>query len=208
MNTRYFDERAKAWDDDPVKIDRAQALANELRSYLHPGISMHAYEFGCGTGLLGYFLRNSFGSITLADSSEEMIKVLKEKIRMEQIENLHPLITDLQTDGIKPEAYDVLFTFMTLHHITDLETVVFKFYKMIKHSGYVCIADLVTEDGTFHENMENFDGHNGFERNFIEKLLKQTGFKIKLYKIFFKLTKTLNNGISREYPLFLLIAQK
>jgi predicted TPR repeat methyltransferase len=208
MSTKYFDDKAKEWENDPVKIERAFILANEIKDFLKPDNSMTAFEYGCGTGLLGYFLRDSFRSITLADNSEGMIKVLKDRIKDEHISNLHPLLMDLLTSDAASDEYDLIFTFMTLHHITDLETIFSKFGNMIRNNGYLCIADLEKEDGSFHENMTDFAGHLGFTKEELEKLLITHGFRICLFKTFYQIDKLMKDGTRKSFPLFMLMAQK
>lgn len=209
MNTpAYFNKKAKEWDNDPHKVERAYILASEIKDFLKPDKSMTAFELGCGTGLLGFFLKDSFGSIMLADSSEGMIRVLRERISNEHIENLQPVLMDLLTDDAGQETFDVIFTLMTLHHIIDMDTILFKFSKMLRHNGYLCIADLEREDGSFHENMSNFEGHYGFEKEELERLLSRHGFRICIYKNFYRIEKTLNSGDKKVFPLFMLMAQK
>jgi ubiquinone/menaquinone biosynthesis C-methylase UbiE len=209
MNTpAYFNEKAKEWDNDPNKVERAYILASEIKDFLKPDKSMKAFELGCGTGLLGFFLKDSFGSIMLADSSDGMINVLKERIKNEHIENLQPVLMNLLTDDAGQETFDVIFTLMTLHHIIDLDTILFKFSKMLRHNGYLCIADLEREDGSFHENMSDFEGHYGFKKRELEKLLSRYGFRMCLYKNFYRIEKTMKSGDKKVFPLFMLIAQK
>jgi len=208
MHINYFDKKAKEWENDPMKVDRAFILANEIKDYLKPDISMTAFELGCGTGLLGYFLRDFFQSITLADSSEKMIKVLQDRINNEHISNLHPLLMDFLTHDPGAKEYDVILTFMTLHHITDLDTILFKFSKMLRNNSYLCIADLEKEDGTFHENTTNFDGYHGFEKEDLEKLLTKFGFRICMFKTFYQIEKIMNDGKKKVFPLFMMMAQK
>ena len=78
-----FDERAKDWDSDPMKVERAHAVADAIRAALPLRPDMTAFEYGCGTGLLSFFLKDDFSSITLADTSQGMLDVLSEKIRAE-----------------------------------------------------------------------------------------------------------------------------
>ncbi|MBN2214778.1 MAG: class I SAM-dependent methyltransferase [Bacteroidales bacterium] len=205
---KYFNDRANGWENDPMEVERAFVSANEIKDFLKPDRSMTAFELGCGTGLLGYFLKDSFLSITLADSSERMIEALKDRIRNNHITNLHPLVMDLLTQDTGLKKYDVIFTLMTLHHITDLDTILFKFGNMLRKNGYLCIADLEKEDGTYHENMSDFQGHHGFKKENLEKLLVRYGFRICFYKTFFIIEKTMNNGRKKEFPLFMLMAQK
>jgi predicted TPR repeat methyltransferase len=61
-----FDERAESWDDDPVRVARAAAVAEGIRSRVPLSSAMRALEYGCGTGLLSFELRHELGHITLA----------------------------------------------------------------------------------------------------------------------------------------------
>ncbi len=208
MYTKYFDDKARDWDNDPMKVERAFSLASEIKHFLKPDKPMTAFELGCGTGLLGYFLKDAFSSITLADNSEGMINVLKDRIRDEHISNLHPLLADLLTADPGFLEYDVIITLMTLHHINDLDTIISRFGKMLRNNGYLFIADLEKVDGTFHENMTNFEGYHGFEKAELEKLLARYGFRICLHKTFYQIEKTMNDGSKKVFPLFLMVANK
>ncbi len=202
-----FNDQAKDWDNDPQKIERAKILADELIRFLNPDGSGRAFEFGCGTGLLSYFLRNSYQSITPADSSPGMIEELKKKIVAENLQSIHPLLLTSSLHAPEAPSYNAVFTLMTLHHIIDIKTILSTFNQMLKTCGVICIADLVSEDGSFHSGDPSFDGHNGFDKQELCSLLEQTGFTICLYKIFYTIEKPVS-GIQRHYPLFVVIAQK
>ncbi len=208
MNMEYLDKITKGWESDPMKIERAFILANEIKRYIKPDKSLNAFELGCGTGILGYFLKDDLCSITLADSSEETIGALKERIDDEHFINLQPLLIDLVKQDAGAKQYDLIFTLMTLHHIADLDTIMTKFSKMLRSNGHLCIADLEKEDGTFHENMANFEGYHGFERADLGELLHRYGLRIHLYKTFYEIKKTMNDGNIKVFPLFMLIAQR
>ena len=75
-----FDERAKDWDTDPMKVERAQSVADAIRRAVPLTADMSALEYGCGTGLLSFALQSHLGKITLADTSLGMLSVLTEKI--------------------------------------------------------------------------------------------------------------------------------
>ena len=66
MTTSDFDARAATWDDDPTKVERAQAVADAIVRHVSLTGAMNAMEFGCGTGLLSFMLRPRLGRITLA----------------------------------------------------------------------------------------------------------------------------------------------
>ena len=95
-----FDERAKDWDSDPKKVERARVVADAIRKSIPLSNEMNALEYGCGTGLLSFALQSDLGQITLADTSQGMLDVLKEKIVASGMTNMHPVRLDLATDPI------------------------------------------------------------------------------------------------------------
>ena len=203
----HFDNEAKDWDNDPEKTERAVVFAKEIIDFIKPDKTLDALEFGCGTGLLSFQLKDYFKTITLADNSEGMIKVLQEKIVKEGVENFIPLHIESLESDLKINEYDVIYTLMTLHHIPDVNNIVKVFNSILKSGGYLCIADLVKEDGSFHSEHDNFDGHNGFDRNELSATLSNNGFNVEFYKICFEIEKEMGNK-SKKYPLFLMICKK
>lgn len=203
----HFDKLAQDWDNDPKKAERALLIAKEIIDFIKPNQKLNALEFGCGTGLLSFQLKDHFKTITLADNSEGMIKVLNEKIDKAGIQNFIPLHIDLIERDLKKDAYDVLYTLMTLHHIADVDHILKEFHTVLKTDGYLCIADLVQEDGSFHAHLDDFKEHNGFDRKDLSTVLSNNGFDIVYDQICFEIEKTVDNKV-RNYPLFLMICKK
>lgn len=201
-----FDKQAKEWDNDPQKVERAEVFAKEIVDFIKPKRQMNALEFGCGTGLLSFKLKDDFNNITLTDTSGSMIDVLKEKISKGGLNNFVPYKTDLLKDEINFSNIDVIYTSMTLHHIIDLKAILNKFKSVLNPNGYLCIADLVKEDGSFHSHIANFDGHNGFDRNELSKILSKSGFKVEYYNECYTIRKQKEDKIV-EYPLFIMICK-
>jgi 2-polyprenyl-3-methyl-5-hydroxy-6-metoxy-1,4-benzoquinol methylase len=202
-----FDDDAKTWDNDPSKAERASALAGEIRTFLKPDGSGTALEFGCGTGLLSFFLKDDFKKISLADTSAGMIEVLKEKIADQNIANFLPLQIDLFKEDLRPAQFDTIYTLMTLHHVKDIAGILRIFHSLVKPGGTICIADLDKEDGSFHAKHPDFDGHKGFDRKELESKLKAAGFQAEYYSIFYTIERETAEGTKR-YPLFLMVGKR
>lgn len=200
-----FDLKASKWDNDPIKIERAIAVAEGIKKVIPLTNTMKGFEYGCGTGLLSFALQPFLGSLILADSSEGMLSVLNDKIAESKVQNMSYIKLDLETDELPDQKYDLIYTLMTLHHIADIEKILGKFYDMLGASGYLCIADLYKEDGSFHGN--GFNGHNGFEELELTKLIKNAGFSVVDFSRVFKLYKGEGEN-KKEYPIFLMIAKK
>lgn len=127
--TSSFDDRAQTWDADPVKQERAEAVATVLRQRVPLSPAWQALEYVCGTGLLSFVLYADLGRITLADSSPGMLAVLDRKIAAAGLMHLHPLALDLLTDPLPAERYDLLYTLMALHHVADVG------WQLVEHGG-------------------------------------------------------------------------
>lgn len=133
--------------------------------------------------------------------------MLMQKIKDARFTNMTPIMMDLSKNGENNDRkFDIIYTLLTLHHISDIDEVIKSFSNMLNPLGYICIVDLDEEDGSFHG--DSFDGHNGFNRyELTEKLLKYNFKNIK-WKICYENTKKFENGTERKYPLFLMIGQK
>ena len=200
-----FDEKAQEWDNDPVKLERAAAVAAAIRNRVRLSPDLSALEYGCGTGLLSFALYRELGSITLADSSAGMLAVLREKIAASGADHLRPMRLDLTVDPLPAERYDLIYTLMTLHHVSDVDRILRDFHALLRPDGALCIADLDREDGSFHG--AGFDGHHGFEREALQDQLARAGFGEIQFDTCYMMRKPQGEG-AREYPVFLAVARK
>lgn len=201
-----FDERVKDWDSDPDKVKRARTVADAIRNVLPLTQNMSALEYGCGTGLLSFALQSDLGQITLADTSQGMLDVLGEKIASANVTNMHPIRLDLSSDPIPAERYDLTYSLMTLHHIHDTDDILKKFHALLEPEGYLLVADLDKEDGTFHTDGST-DVHLGFDRGELQKKVESVGFGNVKFSTVYEITKKIGNK-EKTFPIFLMVAQK
>jgi ubiquinone/menaquinone biosynthesis C-methylase UbiE len=200
-----FDDRAKDWDADPTKVERAYAIADAIASNVPLRSDMRALEYGCGTGLLGLRLRPYIGDLTLADVSDGMLEVVREKLAAKPDAHVHPLKLNLVADPLPGRQFDLVCTAMTLHHIANTDAVLRRFSSVLAPSGYLCIADLDTEDGTFHGPGE--DVHHGFDRQALGEKSAHAGLRVIRFITAYTMHK-MTAGAKRTYPIFLMVAQK
>jgi ubiquinone/menaquinone biosynthesis C-methylase UbiE len=201
-----FDEQAKGWDSDPMKVHRAKTVAEAIRSAIPLTQQMSALEYGCGTGLLSFAFQSDLGQITLADTSQGMLDVLGEKIAAAGLTNMHRARLDLSIDPLPAERFDLTYSLMTLHHIADAKGILRKFHALLEPSGILCIADLDKEDGTFHTDGMT-DVHLGFERDELQKWVENAGFADVKFSTAFEIKKKIDD-IEKTFPVFLLTARK
>lgn len=196
-----FSQKARTWESNPIHAQRSEAIAKNLVDRVSINTNMNGMEFGAGTGLLSFILANRFNSITMIDSAEGMVEVMQEKVEESQHNNLKPLLFDLTEVAYEKGSFDAIFSQMALHHVSDVDAIFERFHSMLNSGGFLAIADLYTEDGSFHG--EGFDGHNGFDALELEAKMKKAGFTNVQTETCFTMPKGTEN-----YPLFLMIAIK
>jgi ubiquinone/menaquinone biosynthesis C-methylase UbiE len=200
-----FDEKAKNWDADPERAKRARAVAEAVRKHVPLNPGMTAFEYGCGTGLLGFALHPYLSHVTMADSSPGMLAVLRKKIEAGGVTNMAPVRLDLETDPPPGERVDLIFTMMALHHVRDVPKILKNFYALLAEPGTLCVADMDREDGSFHG--PDFTGHRGFDRTELAELAEKTGFERIRFDTVYQISKK-TDGNKKTYSMFLMIAEK
>ncbi len=198
-----FDARARDWDKNQRYIDRSEAVAKAMRQIIPLQKEMKALEYGAGTALLSFALKDQFDEITLMDNSREMTQVAAEKIEEQQVRNMKSLFYDLEHEDYDGK-FDVIYTQMVMHHVNDIDAMLAKFNQLLNPGGYLAIADLYSEDGSFHG--EGFNGHLGFDVNVLGNQLKVAGFSDIKHQQCFVIPKTDEQGKTKEYPVFLISA--
>lgn len=198
-----FDVKAATWDDDPKRVERANAVADAIRAAVPLTAATAVFEYGCGTGLLGFALQPHVASVTMADSSAGMLEVLERKILASGMTGLRPLRLDLATDPLPPDRYDLAVSLLVLHHVPDTAGLLTSFHALLRDSGRIALADLDAEDGSFHG--PGFEGHHGFDRQALGRLAQSNGFTQVRFETVFRTSKQTASGL-KEFPLFLMTA--
>lgn len=200
-----FDAKAGDWDKNQAHIERSEAVAQALLQKVPLDRKMKALEFGAGTGLLSFLLKDHIRRITLIDNSSEMINTIRKKITDQGINHMHPLRIDLEHEDF-PETFDLIYSQMAFHHVEKLELVIRKLILMLNAGGTLVIADLYPEDGSFHG--DGFNGHKGFDPDMLSLMLEQAGLEQVQYKQCYTVKKENRKGQFAEYPVFLMKAVK
>ena len=205
LDAAHFDSKARQWDDNPVFVERGLKIAQAVREAVPLNRDMHALDYGCGTGLLAFPLKDEVGSMLLADTSPGMLQVAAEKITAHGATHMKTARLDLLSDPAPAEKFDLVVTAMTLHHIPDTDRILHVFHDLLNPGGSLCIADLDREDGSFH-GIE-VDVHHGFDRDDLARRAAQAGFADVSFRTVFSITKEHETG-ARDYPVFLMTARR
>ena len=201
-----FDKKAKDWDDNR-RIQRSKVIAEKIIDYVNLQETFSGLEFGCGTGLISLNLYDKLGKITCIDTSSGMIKQLEDKVAEHNLDKITVTQLNINDDHDLKSEYDIIYSSMSLHHVTSLEETLQNFYDLLQDGGQLCIVDLDKEDGSFHTQESNFLGHNGFEQKELSQLLEQVGFNNIMSETFYNDERSIGNR-NIEYSLFIMKAQK
>jgi ubiquinone/menaquinone biosynthesis C-methylase UbiE len=196
----HFAHKSKSWDMSSMRVKNAKSIADLIVKNIDFRDSMEIMDLGAGTGLLSYFVSPHVDKIIAVDNSPSMLKEFKLKAS-EFDSHIEVIEADISEKEINRKI-DGIISSMTIHHIEDTKALFLKLYKMLNENGFIAIADLDSEDGSFHSDNAGVH-HHGFDRNELEKIAKEVGFK----DIKFDLASTINKP-HRSFTVFLMTASK
>ena len=192
-----FDEKAATWDASQRRRELAKAIAESIKESVELKPNMHILDVGAGTGLLTREIISFVASVTGVDSSQKML---------EKFEQIGKKCIPLHCDIIKYQpqrSFDGVISSMTMHHIEDTREFFEKLNSLLKPEGFIAIADLEKEDGSFHDHGNEGVHHFGFDKEELFELAKEGGFFDISIKEVYRVKKP-----NREYPVLLLVAKK
>ncbi len=195
----HFKHRAQTWDTADVRVNGAKKIANAIEKNIQLNKDMEILDFGVGTGLLGFEIAKKVKQVYGVDTSLNMLEKLQEKNTPElHINTFHQNILE---EPIQ-KTFDGVISSMTLHHVENLKHFFETIYKNIKKDGFLAIADLESEDGTFHSDNTGVH-HFGFDTQELCTIVSKAGFKNISFEHANTITKPHN-----DFKVFLLLAYK
>jgi ubiquinone/menaquinone biosynthesis C-methylase UbiE len=202
-----FDEKAASWDKEPGRVKLANDIADAIldEEILTP--DMDVLEFGCGTGLLTLRLQPLVHSVTGVDSSQGMLGVLRSKIETRNLTNIEIQCLDTAKGDVLEGSYHLVVCSMTLHHVKEIGPLIDQFHEITVARGFLCVADLDTEDGQFHGDNDTVF-HHGFDRAALRRALMEGGFEDIRDRTAASMIKPLPDGGKRSFGVFLMTGRR
>lgn len=204
---RDFDAAAATWDEKPARVKLAGEVAEAIIRRVAPNQTMHAADFGCGTGLLSLKLQPLVASITGIDSSPGMLDILRAKVAEGKLTNVHSQLVDVEKGETVTGKFDLITSSMTLHHIVDPKALLQHLNAALVPGGILAIADLEPDGGLFHDDNTGVH-HFGFERTVVRAMFAEAGFVDIEDGTATELVKTGPDGTKRTFAVFLVSGRK
>ena len=195
-----FKGKSKDWDaNEMVKL-----LSAAIGSLIVQQVPLNAHtivmDFGAGTGLISSHVAPLVKQIVAVDISEVMLNNLAAKPELQG--KVRIVCQDILKTAID-ENFDLIMSAMAMHHVKDTPRLIQRFAEQLKPGGLIALADLDTEDGSFHPQGTEGIFHFGFDRDTLRTLLEKYGF----VEICFR-TAHIVHKKEMSFPVFLVTARQ
>jgi cyclopropane fatty-acyl-phospholipid synthase-like methyltransferase len=161
---------------------------------------MAVMDFGAGTGLICAHVAPHVGRVYAVDVSAAMLEQLAAKPELQgKVDVMH---VDILATPL-PHQVDLIVSAMAMHHVEDTGRLLEAFAGHLPPGGKVALADLDSEDGSFHPPDTEGVYHLGFDRDALRAQLTAHGF----CDIDFTTAVEVDRDAKR-YPVFLVTATR
>jgi cyclopropane fatty-acyl-phospholipid synthase-like methyltransferase len=195
-----FQEKAREWDVSQMRVQMSTAIGRAILAHVPLREDMTVLDFGAGTGLLSSHVAPRVKAMTAVDISASMLQKLADKPEFQG--KVTTVCQDI-TQRPLPDRYDLIISAMAMHHVADTNRLFGVLARHLKPGGRIALADLDTEDGSFHSAGAEGVYHHGFARDALQAMLSNNGYTdIRFYTA---------HSIGREaktFTVFLVTAGK
>jgi 2-polyprenyl-3-methyl-5-hydroxy-6-metoxy-1,4-benzoquinol methylase len=198
--TDLFSDKAQDWDKREMVVALSKALGHAITTHVPLRSSMKVLDFGAGTGLLTASLVPHVAHVLAVDISPSMLEALAAK---PELQGKVKVVCQDIIEAPLPQKFDLLVSAMAMHHVRDTDAMVKTFAEHVAPGGLVALADLDSEDGTFHPPDMEGVYHAGFDRRALQGTLEAHGFTDVVFHTAHEVVSP-----TRRYPVFLVVATK
>ncbi len=199
--TDLFAHKSKSWDMNSKRVQNAKSIAELIVKNIKLNKEMEIMDLGAGTGLLSFFIAPFVRRIVAVDNSPSMLMEFENKCDEFACET-EAILKNISEDDFESRRFDGIISSMTIHHVEDIAALFHKLYGLLHKGGFIAIADLDEEDGSFHSDNTGVY-HHGFKREELQKFAEASGFT----DIQFDTASTIAKP-HRDFTVFLMTARK
>ena len=198
--TERFNQAAQGWDQGDMRQNIAHSVFQTISSRISLLNNMNIMDFGAGTGLLSFKIAPMVKTVVGVDLSEKMLEQLESK--NSDTLSVKAMCQNICEEPLNQQFHGIISS-MAMHHVEDTADLFRAFHTHLKRDGFIAIADLESEDGTFHSHGNDGVHHFGFERDTLRQTIENAGFEHVRFHHAYTVEKE-----SKNYPIFLVTATK
>jgi putative AdoMet-dependent methyltransferase len=195
-----FKQKAGDWDANQMRTQLSAAVGASILKHVPLEADMDVMDFGAGTGLLTSHIVPRVKQVAAVDTSASMLDKLAAK--PEFTGKVTPVCQDITEQPLN-QSFDLIISAMAMHHVENTRRLFASFADHLQPGGWIALADLDKEDGTFHPADVEGVFHHGFARDELEAIIADQGF----VDIRFETAHTVDKE-GKRYPIFLVTATK
>lgn len=195
-----FNKKADEWDTQSIPLQLSKTIGPALIENVILDPDMEVMDFGAGTGLLTSHIVPLVKSVAAVDISQSMLDKLAAK------PEFHNKVTAYCQNILQQplnKQFDLIISAMAIHHVKETAHLLKSFTQHLKPGGRIALADLDTEDGSFHPPQTEGIFHLGFDRESFSLLLQDAGFEDIQF-----LTAHIVEKEGVDFPVFLVLGRK
>lgn len=200
MMSDLFNNKAGNWDEQSIPQQLSRTIGPAIIENIKLTPDMEVMDFGAGTGLLTSHIAPLVKHVTAVDISAAMLDRLAAKPELQ--EKVTARCQDILHEPLD-KKFDLIISAMAIHHVKETALLLQSFAHHLKPGAQIALADLDTEDGSFHPPQTQGVFHLGFDREAFSLLLKKSGFEDIQF-----LTAHIIEKDGTDYPVFLVLAKK
>lgn len=139
----FFDERAKHWEERCYPEETRLRLQELIPSFALAS-GMNTLDLGCGSGVLGPYLRPLVGP----EAELHAVDVSAEMIRMAEVKKVYTRCIHASAMSLPlPDAsLDAVVCFAAFPHFSDKAAALSEIYRVLKPGGLLSIAHLLSRE--------------------------------------------------------------
>jgi len=195
-----FQDKAADWDSQPVPAQISAGVSQAILDHVSLDPRLRVLDFGAGTGLVCARIAPRVGHVIAVDISRAMLEQLAAKPELAGKVEIH--CGDILEEPLS-ERVDLVVSAMAMHHVQDTARLLRALHDHLAPGGRLALADLDSEDGSFHTSGTVGVYHAGFDRAALGALLEAAGFVDPRF-----VTACVVRREGREYPIFLVTAAR
>jgi len=194
-----FDKIAHHYDS-PKQLALANIITTEIQKKLGNVTEATLLDYGCGTGLIGLEIAAGFKEILFVDPSEEMIRIVDQKIEQTKRTNATTLVGSFSKENTFELTADMIVVSLVLLHVPDTIGLLTSLYQTLNPGGRILVVDFDKNEKISHDKV-----HNGFVQVELRKQFEEVGFRSVTSETFYQ---GANLFMNQDASMFIVSAEK